>query len=50
MLGLKRLSNAAVTMSGIELAQKIKEGQFDKSELRPEKAGAQELWQAVLAA
>ena len=28
MLGFKRFDNAAVTISGIELAEKIKKGQF----------------------
>jgi transposase-like protein len=50
MLGCKRFGNAAVTISGVELAHKIKKGQFDTSELRLEEARAQELWQAVLAA
>lgn len=31
MLGFKSFRNAAVTISGIELAQKIKKGQFDTS-------------------
>ncbi len=50
MLGFKLFENAAVTISGIELAHKIKKRQFDTSELRLEGARAQELWQAVLAA
>ena len=49
MVGFKRFENAAVTISGIELAQKIKKGQFDTSELRLEGARVEELWQAVLA-
>ena len=48
-LGFKRLENAAVTISGIELAQKIKKGLFDTSELRLEGARAEELWRAILA-
>jgi transposase-like protein len=50
MLGFKRFGNAGVTISGIELAHKIRKGQFDTSRLRLEGARAQELWQAVLAA
>ena len=50
MLGFKRFGNAAVTISGVELAHKIKKGQFDTSGLRLEGVRAQELWQAVLAA
>jgi hypothetical protein len=49
MLGFKKFRNAAVTISGVELAQKIKKGQFDTSRLRLEKATTQELWQAILA-
>jgi transposase-like protein len=44
MLGFKQFGNAAVTIRGIELAQKIKKGQFDTSEMRLERARAQELW------
>ena len=50
MLGFKRFGNATVTICGVELAHKIKKGQFDTSELRLEGVRAQELWQAVLAA
>ena len=50
MLGFEIFGNAAVTISGIELAQKIKKGQFDTSDLRLEGARVQELWQAILAA
>jgi IS6 family transposase len=50
MLGFKRFGNAAVTISGIELANKIGKRQFDTSELRPEEARVQEIWEAVLAA
>ena len=45
MLGFKRFANAEITISGIELAHKIKKGQFDTSELRLEEAKADELWQ-----
>ena len=50
MLGFKRFANAAVTISGIELAQKIKKGQFDTTEMKLEGARAKELWQTILAA
>ena len=50
MLGFKRFANAAVTISGIELAQKIKKGQFDTTEMKLEGARAEELWQGILAA
>ena len=33
MLGFKTFGNARVTLSGIELANKIKKGQFDTSEI-----------------
>jgi len=49
MLGFKRFDNAVVTISGIELAHKIRKGQFDTSKLSSEKARARELWQAVMA-
>ncbi len=48
MLGLKRFENAVITISGIELVHK--KGQFDISELRLRELGAEEIWQAVLAA
>lgn len=38
MLGFKRFANAVVTISGIELAQKIKKGQFDTTEMKLEGA------------
>jgi transposase-like protein len=50
MLGFKKFENAAVSISGIEVAHKIKKGQFDTSELRVEEVRSGELWQAVLAA
>jgi transposase-like protein len=33
MLGFKKFENAVITISGIELAQKIKKGQFDTAGL-----------------
>ena len=50
MLGFKRFENAAITISGIELAQKIKKGQFGTTQMRLEEAQAQQLLEAVLAA
>jgi len=50
MMGFKRFENAAVIISGIELAQKIKKGQFDTTEMKLEGARAEELWQAILTA
>jgi transposase-like protein len=50
MLGFKRLGNAAIAHSGIELGDKIKKGQYDRSELRQEEFRVEELWQAVLTA
>ena len=49
MLGFKRFEHAAVTISGIELAHKIKKEQFDISTVEQTGVGAQELWEAVLA-
>jgi len=50
MLGLKKFWNAAVTIRGIELVHKIRKGQCDTSELRPEESRPQEIWQAIQAA
>jgi transposase-like protein len=49
-LGLKRFDNAVVTISGIELAEKIKKGQFKTSKLGGCHATMTELWNAALAA
>jgi transposase-like protein len=49
MLGFKRFENASVTISGIELAQKIRKGQFDSSAINQEGLRAQKMWEAVLA-
>jgi transposase-like protein len=49
MLGFKRFDNAAVTISGIELAEKIRKG-FKTGKLRSRKATMSELWSAALAA
>ncbi|MGI9070780.1 MAG: DDE-type integrase/transposase/recombinase [Bryobacteraceae bacterium] len=50
MLGLKSFRNAAVVISGIELAEKIKKGQFKTGKLGGDKVRMPEIWQAALAA
>jgi transposase-like protein len=50
MLGFKRFDNALVTISGIELAEKIKKGQFKTGKLGGCDATMTELWNAALAA
>ncbi len=50
MLGFKSIINAAVTLSGIELAQKIKKGQFNTASISQAGAGVPQVWAAVLAA
>ena len=50
MLGFKRFENASVTIIGIELAQKIRKGQFDSSAINQQGLRAQKMWEAVLAA
>jgi transposase-like protein len=50
MLGFKRFDNATVTISGIELAQKIQKHQFKTGKLGGCSATMPELWNAVLAA
>jgi transposase-like protein len=50
MLGFKRFDNAVVTISGIELAEKIKKGQFKTGKLGGCNATMTELWNAALAA
>ena len=50
MLGFKSFSNAAVTLSGIELVQKIKKGQFDTSSISQAGALVPQVWEAVLTA
>ena len=47
---LKTLGNAQVTLSGIELANKIKKGQFDTPEITGPGAMILQVWEAVLAA
>jgi transposase-like protein len=50
MLGFKRFETAAVTIRGIELAEKIKKQQFNLKPLTGKATTAPEMWAAVLAA
>jgi hypothetical protein len=50
MPGFKTFGNAEVTLSGIELANKIKKGQLDTSEITSPGAMILQVWEAVLAA
>jgi putative transposase len=50
MLGFKRFDNAAITISGIELAEQIKKGQFKTGKFGNRKSTISELWNAALAA
>ena len=50
MLGFKRFDYAAVTISGIELAEQIKKGQFKTGKFGNRKLTMSELWNAALAA
>ena len=50
MLGLKSFPAAAVVISGIELAEKIKKGQFKTGKLGGRTATMPAIWQAALAA
>jgi IS6 family transposase len=45
MLGFKTFGNAEVTLSGIELANKIKKGQFDTSEITRPRARTLQVWE-----
>jgi len=49
MLGVKTFVNAQVRLSGIELASKIKKGQFDTSEITSPEALILHVWEAALA-
>jgi hypothetical protein len=49
MLGFKRFNYAVVTISGIELAEKIKKGQFKTGKLVGAEATMSKLWNAALA-
>ena len=51
MLGFKDFGSAAVTISGIELVQKIKKGQFNiPKSIDDREARTPQVWEAVLAA
>jgi len=50
MVGLKSFAAAAVTISGIELAEKIRKRQFKTGKLGGRTARVPEIWQAALAA
>ena len=50
MLGLKSVETAAIVISGMELAEKIKKGQFKIGKLRGRRAMPQEIRRATLAA
>jgi transposase-like protein len=50
MLGFKQFETAAVTIRGIELAEKIKKQQFNLRPLTGKATTAPEIWAAVLAA
>jgi len=50
MLGLKSFETADILINGIELAEKIKKGQFKIGKLGGRRAMPQEIWQAALAA
>ena len=50
MLGLKSFRTAAVVISGIELAEKIKKNQFKFGKLGGPTATMPEIWRAAVAA
>jgi transposase-like protein len=50
MLGLKSIPTAAVVISGIELAEKIRKGQYKTGKLGGRTATMPAIWQAALAA
>ena len=50
MLGFKTFGNVDVTLSGIELANKIKKGKFDTSEITGPGAIILQVWELVLIA
>jgi hypothetical protein len=50
MLWFKTFGNAEITLSEIELANKIKKGQFDTPEIAGPGAMILQVWEAALAA
>ena len=50
MLGFKKFDHAAIAISGVELAQKIRKGQFDITQLRSRvQVRMPQVWDAILA-
>jgi putative transposase len=47
MLGFKRFANATVTISGVELVHRIREGQFDTSSLNQSEVREPQIWELV---
>jgi transposase-like protein len=50
LMAERGVTNAEVTLSGVELASKIKKGQFDTSEITSPRAMILQEWEAALAA
>ena len=50
MLGLKSFETADIVISGIELAEKIKKGQFKMGKLGGRQTTPPEIWRAALSA
>ena len=50
MLGFKRFETAAITISGIELAERIRKQQFKTGKLPPRLRTTPDIWAAMLAA
>jgi putative transposase len=50
MLGFKRFRNAAVTISGIELIHRIRNGQFDLFKMHLKDITPSAVWMTVLSA
>ena len=50
MLGFKQFETAAITISGIELAEKIRKDQFKTGKVSGRPRTAPEIWAAILAA
>jgi len=50
MLGFKVFGNAAITIAGVELQNRIRKGQFALGRLRVQGRTSPEVWNAVLSA
>jgi len=50
MLGFKEFVSAQITLAGVELLHRIRQGQFALRKLRVAKKTAPEIWNALLAA